>query len=46
MKSDYSLRTIDNVGRIVIPMDLRRTLDIQDHGNVIQGHIPFCPKFF
>lgn len=30
MKSDYSLRTIDNVGRIVIPMDLRRTLDIQD----------------
>ena len=30
MKKDYSIRTIDSVGRIVIPMDLRKMLDIQE----------------
>ena len=30
MKKDYSIRTIDGVGRIVIPMDLRKSLDIHE----------------
>jgi transcriptional pleiotropic regulator of transition state genes len=28
MKKTYSIRKIDNLGRIVIPMDMRRTLEI------------------
>jgi len=30
MKKEFSIRKIDNLGRIVIPMDFRRSLDIQE----------------
>lgn len=30
MKKEYSIRTIDSVGRIVIPMDLRKALEIKE----------------
>ena len=52
MKKDYSIRTIDNVGRIVIPMDFRKSLDIhewdelrlfRDHERiVIEKNKPSC----
>ena len=30
LKKDFSIRKIDSLGRIVIPMDFRRALDIQE----------------
>lgn len=30
MKKSFSIRKIDNLGRIVIPMDIRRALEIKD----------------
>ena len=52
MKKDYSIRTIDSVGRIVIPMDLRKALDIhewdelrifRDHDRiVVEKNNPAC----
>ncbi len=52
MKKDYSIRTIDSVGRIVIPMDLRKALDIhewdelriyRDHDHIIvEKNNPVC----
>lgn len=30
MKKAYSIRKIDNLGRIVIPMDIRKSLEIHD----------------
>lgn len=30
MKKTFSIRKIDNLGRIVIPMDIRKSLEIKD----------------
>ncbi len=30
MKKTYSIRKIDNLGRIVIPMDIRKALEIKE----------------
>ncbi len=30
MKKTFSIRKIDNLGRIVIPMDIRKALEIKD----------------
>ncbi len=30
MKKSYSIRKIDNLGRIVIPMDIRKALEIKE----------------
>lgn len=52
MKKESSIRKIDDVGRIVIPRDLRRTLEIQEWDElrlyrdgkriVIEKNTPVC----
>ena len=52
MKESVILRTVDEVGRIVIPSDMRRTLDIDNRDTVdiytegdkmiIRKHQPSC----
>ncbi|MEG0832491.1 MAG: AbrB/MazE/SpoVT family DNA-binding domain-containing protein [Oscillospiraceae bacterium] len=52
MKSTGIVRDMDKLGRIVLPIELRRTLDIGDHDGVeiftdgdsivLRKHVPTC----
>jgi len=52
MKKNFSIRKIDNLGRIVIPMDIRRALEINDWDElrisleqdtvIIKKEVPYC----
>lgn len=52
MKRTYSIRKIDNLGRIVIPMDIRKALEIKEWDELrisldentirIQKAVPVC----
>jgi len=52
MKKTYSIRKIDNLGRIVIPMDIRKALEIKEWDELrifldentikIQKAVPSC----
>ena len=48
MKSTGVVRRVDELGRIVIPIELRRTLDIAEKDVNVDLHLtsPFCPAVF